>query len=139
MMMSASISKRKNLARKFSFTGINIKRGNYTRQQVLYIYNPNSGAACMYLVMNISLLKMKQGRDTIMFMISSPSDIDFLIQRRKRKTKSGKDNVSKRGKQCRDAVMMMSGPSGVRLAGGGAFLWFAALCQNSHASNFCIF
>ena len=79
MMMSASISKRKNLARKFSFTGINIKRGNYTRQQVLYIYNPNSGAACMYLVMNISLLKMKRGRDTIMFMISSPSDIDFLI------------------------------------------------------------
>ena len=33
----------------------------------------------MYLVMNISLLKMKQGRDAIMFMISSPSDIDFLI------------------------------------------------------------
>ena len=134
MMMSASVLKRKNL------TEINFKRGNYTRQQVLYIYNPNSGAACMYLVMNISLLKRKQGRYAIMMMmISSPSDIDFLIQRRKRKTKSGKDNVSKRGKQCRDAVMMMSGPSGVRLAGGGAFLWFAALCQNSHASNFCIF
>ena len=28
----------------------------------------------MYLVMNISLFKMKQGRDVIMFMISSPSD-----------------------------------------------------------------
>ena len=48
-------------------------------------------------------------------------------------------SYTQRGIQCRDAVMMMSGPSGVRLAGGGAFLWFAALCQNSHASNFCIF
>ena len=73
MMMSASVLKRKNL------TGINFKRGNYTRQQVLYIYNPNSGAACMYLVMNISLLKRKQGRYAIMMMISSPSVIDFLI------------------------------------------------------------
>ena len=66
MMMSASVLKRKNL------TGINSKRGNYTRQQVLYIYNPNSGAACMYLVMNTSLLKRKQGRYAIMMMISSP-------------------------------------------------------------------
>ena len=73
MMMSASVLKRKDVAKNFSFTGIDIK---ILKEEIM-----QGSKCCTYIILiqELHVFGDEQGRDAIKIMISSPSDIDFLI------------------------------------------------------------